>query len=103
MKPGEKKMWSVVHVPTEAAEDERQLHRELLRLKKERTRSINRMKGLLASQGVAQEIGSAFGQELERIRMWNGKGLPIRLRNRLEREYERMGLVEAQMKRLDEE
>jgi transposase len=34
---GEAKVWSVVHVPSVAEEDQRQLHRELLALKREQT------------------------------------------------------------------
>ena len=37
---GEKKVWSVVHVPSVKVEDERQLHREMMALKRERTRHI---------------------------------------------------------------
>jgi transposase len=44
---GERKVWSVVHVPSVEAEDERQLHRMLMALNAERTRQINRLKGLL--------------------------------------------------------
>jgi transposase len=70
---GEKKVWSVVHVPSVEAEDERQLHRELMRLKKERTRHINRMKGLLASQGVVLEVGAGFREAIGTVRLngWN--------------------------------
>ena len=99
---GERKVWSVVHVPSEKAEDERQLHREMLRLKKERTRHINRMKGLLASQGVV-EIGPEFMEALDEIRLWDGSGLPGRLRKRLEREYERMRLLKQQIGDLEKE
>jgi transposase len=42
---GEKKVWSVVRVPSVEAEDNRHLHRELAELKRERTRQINRIKG----------------------------------------------------------
>ena len=49
---GERKIWSVVHPPSPQEEDQRQLHRELMALKRERTCHINRIKGLLASQGV---------------------------------------------------
>ena len=100
---GERKVWSVVHVPSEKAEDERQLHREMLRLKKERTRHINRMKGLLASQGVVLEIGPEFMEALDEIRLWDGSGLPGRLRKRLEREYERMRLLKQQIGDLEKE
>jgi len=39
---GEKRVWSVVHVPSAEEEDARRLHRELERLKKER-RSVGKM------------------------------------------------------------
>jgi transposase len=39
---GESRVWSVVHVPSLAAEDQRHLHRQLLALKGERTRYVNR-------------------------------------------------------------
>jgi transposase len=100
---GEKKVWSVVHVPSMGAEDERQLHRELMGLKRERTRHINRMKGLLASQGVVLEIGAGFMEEIRVVRLWDGSPLPGRLQMRLEREYERMGLVEQQIGQLEKE
>jgi transposase len=49
---GEKRVWSVVHVPSVEEEDARRLHRELERLKKERTGHRNRIQALLVSQGV---------------------------------------------------
>ena len=48
---GVSRVWSVVHVPSLAAEDQRHLHRQLLALKAERTRYVNRIKGLLVGQG----------------------------------------------------
>jgi transposase len=46
---GEKILWGIVRVPTSAEEDRRQLHRELIGLKTERTEHVNRIKGLLAN------------------------------------------------------
>ena len=43
---GERKVWGVVHTPTVANEDHRQLHRELIVLKTERTAHVNAIKGL---------------------------------------------------------
>jgi transposase len=43
---GEKKVWSVVRVPSVEEEDRRQRHREMLTAKQDRTRVINRIKGL---------------------------------------------------------
>src|SRR5580765_3458604 len=50
---GEHKVWSVVRVPEPADEDRRQLHREIITIQDERTEHINRIKGFLASQGIA--------------------------------------------------
>jgi transposase len=100
---GEKKVWSVVHVPSAGAEDERQLHREMMALKRERTRHINRVKGLLAGQGVVVEVGAGFMEELGEIRIWDGSGLPGRLRKRLERECQRMELLKEQIRELEKE
>lgn len=49
---GEKKVWSVIKVPLVVEEDRRQVHRELLFARRDRGRHTNRIKGLLASQGV---------------------------------------------------
>jgi transposase len=98
---GERKVWSVVHVPSVEVEDQRQLHRELMALKKERTHHINRMKGLLASQGVELEIRSDFPTELESATLWDGSPLRARLQARLLREYERYQQVKGQVKELE--
>ena len=49
---GERGVWSVVHVPSVDEEDRRHLHRELFTLARERTRQVNRIKGLLALHGI---------------------------------------------------
>lgn len=54
---GERNVWSVVHVPSVEDEDRRQLHRELKTLKEEKVRTTNRIKGLLANQGIRQPGG----------------------------------------------
>lgn len=98
---GEKKVWRVVRVPGVEAEDRRQFHRELEDLKAERTRHINRMKGLLAGQGVSLEIGSVFVEKLSAIRLWDGRPIPEGLRARLEREYERLQFIQGQIRELE--
>jgi len=57
---GEHRVWSVVNAPSPEAEDARQLHRELLALRRDRTRTINRMKGLMATQGIDLELKPGF-------------------------------------------
>ena len=85
---GERRLWSIVRVPTEEEEDRRQIHRELKDLKKERTRATNRIKGLLATQGVRITLTPKTDPEwVERIRLWNGTGLREGLKTRLRREW----------------
>lgn len=99
----EKKVWHVVHVPTVEQEDHRQLHREMMALKKERTRHINRIKALLAGQGVRMQVRKDFLQQLDATRLWNGSRLPEGLKALLKREHERFQLVEEQIAELERE
>jgi len=98
---GEKKVWSIVHVPTSEEEDQRQLHRELMALTAERTRHINRIKGLLTSQGIVLPVQMDFISRLEEVQLWDGSKLPFGLRSRLEREHERLQLFNQQIRQLD--
>jgi transposase len=100
---GEPKVWSVVRVPTVAEEDRRQLHRELLTAKRDRTRVTNRMKGLLANQGLVVEIVPGFLAELAVLELWDGTALPRGLRARLEREWAKVELLAAQIRQLEGE
>lgn len=100
---GERRAWRVVRVPTMTEEDARQLHRELDQLKHERTARINRLKGLLASQGLAVEAVSRLAQTLSELQTWNGKPLPVELQGRLMREWERLRSVEREIQNLSRE
>jgi transposase len=102
---GERKLWSVVNVPSVAAEDGRQLNRELEALNKERTMHRGRIRGLLTQQGleVRNPSGKKFLEELESLRTWDGKEIPKDLKERVVREYERLRQVEDQMKLLRKE
>jgi transposase len=95
---GEKKLWSVVHVPTPEQEDGRHLQREIRTLKKEQTRQINRIRGLLANQGVAVRAHRrGLLESLDSIRIWDGSPLPAGLRRRLEWEVARHGFLHRQL------
>jgi transposase len=100
---GERKVWSVVRVPTVEQEDSRQLHRDLVALRGERTRHINRIKGLLASYGVRMRVGRGFLDRLETKRLWDGRPMPLGLRRRLVREYERLEVVKGQIEQVEAE
>jgi transposase len=100
---GEGKVWSVVRVPTVEQEDSRQLHRDLEALRGERTRHINRIRGLLASYGVRMRVGGDFLDRLETRRLWDGRPLPLGLKKRLVREWERLEVVKGQIKQVEAE
>jgi transposase len=100
---GEREVWSVVRVPSVEAEDNRHLHRELESLKKDRTRHINRIKSFLVGQGIQMKVRGDFLEEIERVRKWNGSGLPEKLKPRIQREYQRLQLVEKHIKELERE
>ena len=98
---GERKAWSVVHVPTVPEEDARQLHRELLTTKRDRNRETNRIRGLLASQGLAIDLTAEVPAQLEQMRQWDGSPLPPGLRVRLVREWEKVGFLTGQIRVLE--
>ena len=98
---GERGLWSVVRVPSVEDEEGRRLHRELASLNKERTRHRNRIRGLLVAQGLRLEPKGDFLQRLEALTLWDGAPLPLELKGELEREYQRLSLVEAQRRALE--
>jgi len=100
---GEKKIWSVVNVPTVTDEDRRQLHRELIELKGQRTEHVNRIKGLLAGLGLSIVVDAKLVQRLDKLRQWDGSGVPPALRERILREFERWQLVMRQISELEAE
>jgi len=100
---GEKKVWSVVNVPTSIEEDRRQVHRELLFARRDRGRHTNRMKGLLASQGVPLAKLREFPEHVRTARRWDGTPLPTLLCARLEREWETVQAYTARIRALKRE
>ena len=97
---GETKVWSVVHVPSPQAEDQRHLHRQLASLKGDRTRQINRLKGLLASQGLALPVKTDFLDRLPQVRLWDGSPLPPGLLARLHREFAQLQFLQQHIRAL---
>lgn len=95
---GEHNVWSVVRVPNREAEDSRQPHRGLEVLKEERKQHRVRIQSLLFTQGIDVKVGSKFSANLERLRCWNGEPVPAQMRERIEAEYHRLQLVEAQIR-----
>jgi transposase len=100
---GEQRVWSSVRLPSLQEEDRRQLHRALATAKRDRPRGINRLTGLLASQGLVMPHRGEFQQPLESLRLWDGSPLPAGLRPRLGQEWahvqglaQRIGRLEAE-------
>jgi transposase len=83
-------------------EDRRLLHREIRTLKKEKTRAINRIRGLLATQGIRLKSPLKPNEEvLDRIRLWDGSPLPAGLKSRVQREWEQVEFVEGRIRTLE--
>ena len=101
---GDERVWRVVRVPTREEEDRRLLHREIRTLKKEKTRAINRIKGLLATQGIRlKSPWKPIEEELERMRLWDGTSLPAGLKSRVRREWEQVQFWEGRLRTLESE
>jgi transposase len=94
---GEKKVWSVVRVPTLAEEDQRQLGRELLALKDEQTQHVNRIKALLASQGLDVKVDERIPERLAAMRLWDETTLGEERQQQLQREFARWQFVHRQI------
>jgi transposase len=95
------KVWSVVRVPSAEAEDERRPHRELQRLKKERTAHRNRLRSLLALHGVRAKLTKAVLSDLSSLRNGVGELLPPLLLAELGREGSRLSMLEEQIAELE--
>jgi transposase len=102
---GDKDVCRMVHPPSPAEEDARRTHRERQRLIKERVGHVNRIKGLLATQGIYdhQPIHKDRRQAFAELRTADGEPLPSRLRQELERELTRLELVLDQIRQVEAE
>ena len=97
---GERGVWSVVRVPNVEEEDRRHLHRELFTLTRERTRQVNRIKGLLALHGVVLPQLRGLPAVFPEVRDWNGAALPSALTARLAREWRRLRATHQDLRAL---
>jgi transposase len=100
---GEKKVWSVVHPPSAEDEDHRQLHRELIALKSERTGHSNAIKGMLAGLGLQCSVNACLPERLEKLRQWKEQAVPSGMRERIFREFTRWQMVNRQIRDLEQE
>jgi transposase len=96
---GERRICSMVRPPNPQQEDARRLTRERETLITERVQHVNRIKGLLATQGIFefQPLRKYHRERLEELRRWDGQPLPPRLKAELLRELQRLELVLSQI------
>ena len=96
---GEKRLWRVVRVPSLQHEDERRMHRELERLKRERNAHVNRIRGLAVLHNVrVQRVGGrGWGERVQQLQAQ----LPAALWAEIEREGVREQLVWQQIQALE--
>jgi transposase len=102
---GEPRVCAMVRPPSPEEEDRRRTSRERGMLLEERVRHTNRIKGLLATQGVYdyEPLGKDRRTRLEALRTGDGRPLPARLRAELLREVERLELVQRQIAEVEAE
>lgn len=102
---GERQVCSMVRPPTREAEDTRRLNREREALLTERIRHANRIKGLLATQGVFNFEPTLRDRRvrLEAIRTPDGARLPLRLRTEILRQVDRLELTMQQLTAVETE
>lgn len=98
---GEDRVWRVVRVPSDAEEDARHLHRLRESLQQERTRVMNRLHGLLTTQGVTVALRVDFLQRLAAARRWDGTPLPAGLVQRLRHVWAHLEFLDAQLADVD--
>jgi transposase len=102
---GDRAACHMVQVPSVAREDARRTHRERQRLVAERVQHVNRIKGLLATQGINdyQPLRRDRSARLGEVRTKDGQALPPRLRREIERELQRLELVLEQLDAVEAE
>jgi transposase len=97
---GDRRAWRVVRVPTMADEDARHLPRTLEALTQDRTRLVNRLKSLLATQGLSLAIDAQFLNRLAGTHLWDGAPVPPGLQERLSRTWTLLQAVNGQIRNL---
>jgi transposase len=104
-KRGEPRVCAMVKAPTPKQEDSRRLCRERKVLTNERVLHVNRVKGLLFSQGVSgyEPLRRDRRQRLDELRTGDGRPLPVHLKAQIRRELDRLELLIEQIKAVEAE
>jgi transposase len=104
-KRGEPRVCAMVVAPSPEAEDRRRLSRERQALIVERVRHVNRIKGLLFSQGISTYVPLKRDRRarLQELRTGDGRALPAQLKAQISRELDRLELLLSQIKAVEAE
>jgi transposase len=100
---GDQEVWEVLHIPSEETEEQRHLHRQLWNLKNDWKRYRKRIYGTLTTHGVTLKVNQSFLAEMERVRLWNGAGLPREAQKRVRRNYRILAVLAGEIKELENE
>jgi transposase len=103
-KRGEPRVCSMVRPPAPEAEDERRICRERAELIEERVRHVNRIRGLLFSQGVTtyEPLRRDRRKRLVELRTGDGRPLGEHLKAQIARALDRLDLLLAQIKAVED-
>jgi transposase len=104
-KRGEPRVCAMVKAPTPDEEDRRRVGRERKVLIAERVKHVNRVKGLLFSQGICgyEPLRRDRRQRLDQLTTGDGRPLPVHLKTQISRELDRLELLLDQIKRAEAE
>jgi transposase len=104
-KRGEPRVCAMVKAPTPEEEDRRRLCRERKVLIAERVRHVNRVKGLLFSQGISgyEPLRRDRRERLDTLQTGDGRLLPDHLKAQVRRELDRLELLLKQIKAVEAE
>jgi transposase len=104
-KRGEPRVCAIVKAPTPEEEDRRRLCRERKVLTAERVLHVNRIKGLLFSQGISgyEPLQRYRRERLEQLQTGDGRPLPQHLKAHVNRELDRLELLLEQIKTVEAE
>ncbi len=104
-KRGEPRVCAMVKAPTPEEEDRRRLCRERKVLIVERVQHVNRVKGLLFSQGISgyEPLRRDRRERLETLQTGDGRRLPDHLKAQVRRELDRLELLLEQIKAVEAE
>jgi transposase len=102
---GERRVCAMVRPPSSEEEDRRRLVRERGTLLKERIQHTNRIRGLLAGQGITDydPLHRDRLRHLDQLQTGDGRPLPRHLKAEIRREIERLELVCAQIAAVERE